>query len=151
MLEAFAFLLPLLGVLLVAALIVAGGAWRRRKAALPPILSVVEPPPIELQPIEPPPIEPVLSIKSEPAPTIPKAKTRPFLRPLIFERIQRNVRRVFGERGTPAGGTADYALTGEYWPVGYWAIYWPMYGTSVVHARGGHIMGDGIITAGRSG
>lgn len=150
MLEAFAFLLPLLGVLLVAALIVAGGAWRRRKAALPPILSVIEPPPIEPPPIEPPPIEPG-AIESEPTPAIPKAKTRPFVRLLIFERIQRDVRRMFGERGTPAGGTADYALTGEYWPVGYWAIYWPMYGTSVAHARGGHIMGDGIMTAGRSG
>jgi hypothetical protein len=46
----------------------------------------------------------------------------------------------------PAGAGPDYLLTGDYWPVGYWPVYWTAYGLS----RGGSIMGDGLITAQRS-
>jgi hypothetical protein len=47
-----------------------------------------------------------------------------------------------------AGGwVPDYAWTGVYYPVSYWARYWQLYGLYAAK-RGGAIAGSGVILAG---
>jgi hypothetical protein len=53
-------------------------------------------------------------------------------------------------QGESVGGGPDYALTGDYHPVGYWAFYFPLAvsadGGGISHGR---LLGESLLLSGR--
>lgn len=62
---------------------------------------------------------------------------------------QRRRPRVPAPLGAGAGPTPDYILTGQFFPVNYWALYWPIYGAPPSGITAQHILGSPIARAGR--
>lgn len=52
--------------------------------------------------------------------------------------------------GMSASGAPDYLLTGEYWPVFYWPVFWPIGSATTSMYEHGHLLNGGLLFAGHA-